>query len=372
MNTRTKAIYIMLAVSVLLGGGCQSFHRLSSLYSEGPRYFADFDVSPKIRIGSVPIPGIWTKFPNPYHLGRHGYGYSPGEHSGIIYTCKGGHIDLVHLRSSADWTAYLAGMCYDNMMNLRGEFTFKLIEPSIYTVELVYPDGWEDIPIEEKGRLAREAAIETGQYLAYAAGIWHEMLTWYGYKWTGIYDERRSAFSWEDVYSNLLGTHLAVKALEKLPAPYERSMTKLLSSELRFLDLQPARAARKTSVKIDSELSSGELFFVDMMARNFDIGFDDAFISPVIITSQDWCPSVDTVSYPVPRLNTSESGIFIKLQIEPHEWERITILQASYQDINTQNHCIEPEIHFAAIMSDIVEQSRKKTQLALRNNHVRK
>ena len=198
MSKRTKAIYILLAISVLLGGGCQSFQRLSSLYSNGPNSFADFDVPPKIRIGSVPTPGIWTKFPNPYYIGKHGYGYSPSERSGIIYTCKGGHIDLVHLRLSADRTAYLAAMCYDNMENLRGEFTFKFAEPSVYTVELIYPAGWEELRTKEKERLAREAAIETGQYLAYAAGIWHEMLTWYGYKWTGVYNEKRSAFSWED------------------------------------------------------------------------------------------------------------------------------------------------------------------------------
>jgi len=258
------------------------------------------------------------------------------------------------------------------MLSSSSEFTFKLIEPSIYTVELVYPAGWEEIPIKEKERLASSAAIETGQYLAYTAGIWHEMVTWYGYKWTGVYNEKRSAFSWEDIYSNLLGTHLAVKALKELPAPYEHSMTKLLDAELGFLDVQPARAAKKTSIKVDSELSSGELFFVDMMARNFDIGFDDGFVSPIIVASQDWCPVVDTVSYPVPKLNTSESGIFVKLRIEPHEWEKIAILQSAYQDINTQNRYIEPEIYFAAIMSDITEQARKKTQLTLRNNHVRK
>jgi len=62
----------------------------------------------------------------------------------------------------------------------------------------------------------------------------------------------------------------------------------------------------------------------------------------------------------------------VKLRIEPQEWEKIAILQSAYQDINTRNQYIEPEIYFAAIMSDIIKQARKKTQLALRNNHVRK
>ncbi|MBN1456829.1 MAG: DUF4056 domain-containing protein [Sedimentisphaerales bacterium] len=371
MNTRTKVIYILLALPILLGGGCQSFQRLSSLYSNGPNSFADFDVPPKIRIGSVPTPGIWTKFPNPYYIGKHGYGYSPSERSGIVYTCKGGHLDLVHLRLSADRTAYLTAMCYDNMMNLQGEFTFKFAEPSIYTVDLIYPAGWEELRANEKERLAHDAAIETGQYLSYAAGIWHEMVTWYGYKWTGVYNEKRSAFSWEDVYSNLLGTHLAAKALKEFPVPYEYSITKLLNAELVSLDVQPARVAKRTSFKPDSKTSLEELLFVDNIARNFDIGIDDGFVSPLVLTSGSWCQSVDMISYPIPKLNTSESGIFVRVRIEPHEWEKTSMLEAAYQDINTENRYIEPEIHFSAIMSDIVEQARGKTRLSLRNNHVR-
>ena len=40
-------------------------------------------------------------------LGPHGYLGNAGEGNGIIYTRRGGFVDMAHLRDQADWTAYL-------------------------------------------------------------------------------------------------------------------------------------------------------------------------------------------------------------------------------------------------------------------------
>src|SRR5665647_3519774 len=39
-------------------------------------------------------------------LGPHGYLGNAGEGNGIIYTRRGGFVDMGHLRDQADWTAY--------------------------------------------------------------------------------------------------------------------------------------------------------------------------------------------------------------------------------------------------------------------------
>ena len=57
-----------------------------------------------------------------------------------------------------------------------------------------------------------------GPYMAYTMVTWHEILTWFGYKSVGIVPEYHSSFSWEDTYSNLLGTVLAARALRDTAA----------------------------------------------------------------------------------------------------------------------------------------------------------
>src|SRR5690242_13496177 len=59
-------------------------------------------------IVNIPLFPI-TGFVDVDNLGVHSYG-EPGkkEHNGTMYTCKGGFVDLSHVRSAADWTAFLA------------------------------------------------------------------------------------------------------------------------------------------------------------------------------------------------------------------------------------------------------------------------
>jgi hypothetical protein len=61
--------------------------------------------------------------------------------------------------------------------------------------------------------MARDVAIELGQYLAFLGGTWHEIVTWFGHNNSGLISEFPSAFSWEDTFLNLLGTHVASVAL---------------------------------------------------------------------------------------------------------------------------------------------------------------
>jgi len=61
--------------------------------------------------------------------------------------------------------------------------------------------------LEHLGRL--RLAISLAQWAAYQLSIWHEIITWYGWSSLRGGSEEASAFSPEDLYSNLVGIRIA-------------------------------------------------------------------------------------------------------------------------------------------------------------------
>lgn len=341
---------LFLFLSLILLTGCQNICNLSS-----------FNFSPKMRIGSVPSPSFWTRFPEPDALGTHSYNYSFSERNGILYTCLGGHIDLVHLRSSADWTAYLAARSYSHMIGANPELTFKVTEPSVYTVSFQYPDGWASLPSHQRQHIASLAAVDLGQYLTYVACVWHEIITWYGFKWTGVYNEHQSAFSWEDMYSNAVGINIAATALRSFPdQPFDEIMTGLINHELTLLSVQSAFIARQTAASVREKRGSQMFVSTDMKIHNFDIGLDDGFITPLNIPAKSGCDPQNPAACPIPSSDLSKYGIKVIVRIQPREWERHEILKAAYQTQDPPAKYIDPDIHFANIISDIIRQAETK------------
>ena len=152
-------------------------------------------------------------------LGTHHYLGAPEEGNGIIYTQKGGFIDIGHLRDIADWTAFL----YTKIMTTREDGFFELKlghEGGLKTLSL-------DIPTDLN---SFDAATLAGR-IAYDLSVWHEIATWFGASTVPLMPERYSSFSIEDAYSNLLGARLGIEAL-KSDLPYEVAMTKLIAQTL--------------------------------------------------------------------------------------------------------------------------------------------
>jgi len=314
---------------------------------------------PPIRMGAYATKTIGTRFANPENLGRHN---SRSEKNGQVYTCKAGHIDLAHLRKAADWTAVLAEKTFKHLMKNETEFSFRLREPSVYFVMLTYPKNWENLPQKDKERIARNVSIELGQYFSYTATTWHEIITWFGYKCTGIYSEFPSAFSWEDMISNLLGTYGAGQALRDTKHSFDEAMTLVLDRQLEILDVQPRHIAKLASKKMKGDwYSGGLLFFVKMKKRNFDIGLDDGFITPSTVPSLRGCEEVEAPIFLTPNPDTLlEYGFSVKLKIKPTLWERRKILNVVYPNRKARKKQIEPVIHFAPIMDYIKKEAVKK------------
>jgi hypothetical protein len=319
-----------------------------------------FDGAPRPRLGCYPSSTAGTKFLKPGHLGPHRYNFSPAEKNGIVYTCNAGHIDITHVRIAADWTAYLAVKSYNCFIQNKSGFTFKLnADRSRYYIRIRYPEYWMELPEKNKVEIARELSIRLGQYLAFTATTWHEIMTWFGYKCIGFFTEYPSAFSWEDSFSNLLGTHIAAQVLQDDQHKFNEAMTLAIERELESLAVQPRHTAKEASKRVRGEWFSGYiLYFVNMKKRNFDIGIDDGYITPTVVPSICPCKEAIPKPYPVPTLDFfSQYGFSAKVEIEPREAEKGKVLKIVYPNADKRKKRINPAIHLAKIMSYIKKEA---------------
>ena len=320
------------------------------------------NAGPRIRVGYLPTPTLGTVFLGPEQLGRHGYRPNLSEVNGIVYTCKAGSIDIGHARNAADWTMFLAAKTYRKIMKgEENEFSYGMWEPSRCFVRITYPENWKDLSQREKERIAYEVSIGLGRYFAFVGATWHEIITWLGFKSKGFEPEHPSAFTWEDTFSNLFGTHVAVLAIQDDQHTFNEAMTLAFDRELRTLDAKPGRVSRRASKSVRGPWFTGDFYFIKMKKRNLDLGLDDGFVTPSLIPSVSECEGAEAQPYPVPNLKfVSEYGFSIKFEIEPKIWEGDAILDIAYADSNLRGNRVEPVVHLAPIMAYIRQDAVRR------------
>ncbi len=298
-----------------------------------------------------------TRYPNPFSLGGHSY-QNPGlwERNGIVYACRAGFVDITHLRKFADWTAFLAYRLRETILARRTDFSFRMLEPSVYHLRIEYPEGWDRLSARARDETAVAVSIELGSYFAFTVGTWHEMLTWFGYKGAGFFPEYPSAFSWEDCYSNALGCRIATTALRDPNQEYNEAVTLLLNRELTRLGVQPRPAAWKAGKAVYRQWFTGNYFWYHIVKRNFDIGLDDDSITPWLVPGMSGCNEPRPEDCPVPTLAFLERrGFALTFDIEPREWEGAKIMAIVYP--NGSQKRIEPVRHFGLILKYIRAQA---------------
>jgi hypothetical protein len=320
-----------------------------------------FDRIPRTRYGcyAAAIPGMTFLGSN---LGAHSYRWSFSEKDGIVYTSRGGHIDITHLRIGVDWTAYLAAESYKHLMKNHCSFSCKMpVDRSRTYVHISYPPDWDSLSNEDRSAIAEKIALAMGPYLTFTMVSWHEITTWYGYKCLGVPVEYDSAFSWEDSYSNLLGTIIGVRALQDTEHSYNEAVTLAIDEEMQRLGVLPfARQARRAGKLMKGQWYTGTfLLLFDMKKRNFDIGLDDGYVTPTLVPNVPQCPDAEPQSYPVPTLDVlAEYGFSVTVEIEPREWEKGRILRAAFGDEPQKR--VNPETHLAIIMDHIQREAAAK------------
>ncbi|EPL9571057.1 DUF4056 domain-containing protein [Providencia rettgeri] len=164
------------------------------------------------------------------------------EKIGLLYTEQGGFIDISHVRDTADYTFYLFSQIYPRLgeawsLTLSDELASRQIHFSAFTP-----------PQSPEQRYTLSAYLAAK--LAFQLAAWHEIAQWYGYQSVPGFSEGISAFSPEDLYSNLLGARLAMTLViqgraASLPV-YSQSMADILPPALEQL----GKADRKTTQKM--------------------------------------------------------------------------------------------------------------------------
>lgn len=202
-------------------------------------------------VGSVPVPIYRNEnIRGADELGPHGYdkGELTRERNGLVYTCRGGFLDIAHVRDNADKTLYLA---LELARALPDGATIEWPEEGTKRRVIVAP-----LP---KGLLERHGRWRTATALAswavYQLSTWHEVVTWYGFESVPGVSERLSAFSPEDVYSNVLGINLgaglvltgAIRSREA----YDLAMEAWLREALRRLGVVGKEDARRAMQAVD-------------------------------------------------------------------------------------------------------------------------
>jgi hypothetical protein len=336
-----------------IAAGCRLLPDSALSYPANQVIYRGFDGPPRLRFGTYPSANIGTFFKGP-NLGSHGYCFTLAEKDGVAYTCRGGTIDIIHVRIAADWTAYLASVTYRHLMNHDNGFSCGLaVDRSRTYITFTYPENWDRLPRLEQTTVARDVALAVGPYLTFTMTNWHEMITWYGFKCMGPFPEFPSAFSWEDSYSNLLGTIIAVRALQDAQHNFNEAVKIALDREMQTLGIVSARAAKRITNTMRGKWWTGNVIFhVNMKKRNFDIGLNDGYITPTLIPGASECPDAQPTAYPVPSLDVlAQYGFAAKVEIEPHEWESGKILRLVHGEQPQKR--INPEKDFAIIMNDI-------------------
>ncbi|MEJ5260308.1 MAG: DUF4056 domain-containing protein [Anaerohalosphaeraceae bacterium] len=319
---------------------------------------------PRSRLGSFfGAPG-GIYFPEPDQLGKHNYQSPRREKVGMVYTCRGGFIDIGHVREASDRTLYLQRLLYEAIMDEKTQVSYRVIEPSRYTALIAYPPGWHTFSEEKKKALAFEASVRMAQTFTHWSLVWHEILTWFGFASSGIFSEHISAFSWEDTYSDLLGISLAGHVIRSKQS-YNKGMTEALQRALAHLEVQPASVAREAARQIEGKwYSGGFYFFVEMKKRNFATGLGFRPVVPLLVPGI--CPDAIPSPLPAPLLpSPTPEGFEADLLIYPVETERWKI----YRILNLEPEMpIRPALHFPPLLEEIRSQAQPRSSLTCRKS----
>ncbi|WP_164848381.1 DUF4056 domain-containing protein [Halobacteriovorax sp. HLS] len=255
-----------------------------------------FGTDHKVQLGALPIPLITlANTVSIEDIGSHSYNASAftkssfkqkhrsdKENNGLIYTKRGGFLDMAHVRDTADLTIALFYFFYENLgqektVNLRkelGEARIKLkkFDRSKFSKKEIW-------------FLASNLAARK----AYQMAVAHEISQWHGYRSIELFDETVSAYSPEDLYSNLLGAKIASNIINNKLAfsseSFNKHMTVWLAKTLQSLEPVSKDETNRLLKEVDGtwwdsskRLPSKEL----VIKRNYNLSSNQA---PLLVPS---------------------------------------------------------------------------------------
>jgi hypothetical protein len=266
-----------------------------------------------------------------------------------LYTCRGGFLDISHVRDSADMVAYIHARVHYALVNDWPCVKFRAHEPSVFTVTFDYPAFWPLLEASDRARILDDVAIRCAQQIAYAALTWHEILTWYGYKTAVVLPEQQSAFTYEDGTSHLLGVSIGGDALRSGES-FDAAVTRGLNESLARLEVVDVDAMLAAVDSVEGEWwSNGQVMRRMVVYDEFEFS-----IVPWLVPSCDACPTQSPVRLRLASL-TDVEGLpfdnFWSMTIEPKVLETWRIMSRLPADVDV----VDPALHFPILLNDIRE-----------------
>lgn len=273
-------------------------------------------------------------------MGGHHFLGDESENNGILYTRRGGFIDMGHLRDCADLTAYY----YLLILEVKSK-------ESIRTLTLGNEGGKKNLLLSIPPDISDADALLTAANIAYDLSVWHEIATWFGASFVPLIPERFSSFSPEDLYSNLLGVYLGMAAINS-DLPYNEAMDGLLRQKLN--ELQAVHTMQETEMAMEAvegkwwtrekALPSRKI----LLQRHFG---DSEVLTPWLIP--DSLNKNIPVTLPFPARPANSDYYQLSIQLNYRFPSREIFLDRKYRCIDSQD--------FAEIVSFIVKDIVQKT-----------
>ena len=225
-----------------------------------------YDLRTTISNTSIPVKVDNILYPN--RLGTHSYRKLSveTEQTGLIYTCRGGIVDIAHIRDYADTTAYL----YERIRIVLGSGVLLPIPDEGGKRWILLRTFEEKLSPEEHDELA----LLLAERISFMMSVWHEIVTWYDYRSMEFFSERASAFSPEDLYSNLLGAKIGAEALRQ-GGNYDEQVTRILDEHVHALVPLPNKHTKETLNVVDGIWWDSSKKIPDMrliVRRNMEVG----------------------------------------------------------------------------------------------------
>lgn len=283
-----------------------------------------------LRLGTLFAPVAVQNVVQAEHLGQHRYAAHSifDERNGLVLTCDGGFIDVGHLRSAADLVAHIFAR-----LRARG--------PRAGAVRFELSDGPATLQLH-RGLNDDAERLLIAQRAAYALTVWHEIATGTGQDTISIFSEAFSAFSPEDLYSDLLGTWVGAQSV--LDArPYDEAAQRWTQALLQTLGAQGLTSTRHGLDQVEGDWWRKDVPLPNahlLKRRNFS--FEPPLLPwQVPRPAQVGCPTVrpHLAELPTTLPNGQPAQDVYELQLQrapPHGARSSTVTPSQFADLVTQ------------------------------------
>ncbi len=245
-------------------------------------------------------------------LGTHSYNQKEKDPMGLIYSCRGGFVDVAHLRDNADWTAHIL---YNLPQWIGSGKTIDARNEGGFKNRRVYFPKMDAKKISE---LSQDDLAKISIAMGFGFATLHEIVTGFNiavsFPITLVMYERASSFSVEDQYSNLLGAHLGAEAAQAKGA-YEEELTKSISRTLKKLSPLSLAETKAVHASLHHKWWQKDLLGRNRMVAKRNYGFAGK-VYPEIAPGVDQCRNMEIAPVEVPDKLSNGMSVSDYFQIQ--------------------------------------------------------